>query len=59
MPATVVYREEDEKSDGSRYEMVAWQVPVTEDFPQGLKYSFQYMDADGARSCGTTTCRTT
>jgi hypothetical protein len=47
MPATVVYREEDEKSDGSRYEMVAWQVPVTEDFPQGLKYSFQYMDADG------------
>jgi len=47
MPARVVYREEDEKSDGSRYEMVAWQVPVTEDFPQGLKYSFQYMDADG------------
>ena len=27
--------------------MVAWQVPVSEDFPQGLKYSFQYMDADG------------
>ena len=47
MPATVVYREEDEKPDGSRYEMVAWQVPVSEDFPQGLKYSFQYMDADG------------
>lgn len=47
MPATVVYREENEKSDGSRYEMVAWQVPVTEDYPEGLKYSFQYMDADG------------
>ncbi|WP_122088608.1 toxin-antitoxin system TumE family protein [Halalkalicoccus subterraneus] len=47
MPATVVYREEDEKPNGSRYEMVAWQVPVSEDFPQGLKYSFQYMDADG------------
>ena len=47
MPATVVYREEDEKPDGSRYEMVAWQVPVSEDFPQGLKYSFQYMDAEG------------
>ncbi|MEF8826782.1 MAG: DUF6516 family protein, partial [Halapricum sp.] len=29
------------------YEMVAWQVPASEDFPQGLKYSFQYMDADG------------
>jgi len=47
MPATVVYRENDEKPDGSRYEMVAWQVGVNEDFPQGLKYSFQYMDADG------------
>ncbi len=47
MPATVVYRDNGEKSDGSRYEMVAWQVPVSEDFPQGLKYSFQYMDADG------------
>ena len=39
MPATVVYREEDEKPNGSRYEMVAWQVPVSEDFPQGLKYT--------------------
>ena len=54
MPATVVYREEDEKPDGSRYEMVAWQVPETEDFPQGLKYSFQYMDVTVTRSCGTT-----
>ena len=32
MPATVVYRGEDEKPDGSRYEIVAWQVPVSEDF---------------------------
>ena len=47
MPATVLYRDEGEKPDGSRYEMVAWQVPVSEDYPQGLKYSFQYMDADG------------
>lgn len=47
MPATVVYREESEKSDGSRYEMVAWQVPESEDYPEGVKYSFQYMDADG------------
>ncbi|MEF8826353.1 MAG: DUF6516 family protein [Halapricum sp.] len=47
MPATVVFREEGEKPDGSRYEMVAWKVPESEDFPQGLKYSFQYMDADG------------
>ena len=59
MPATVVYREEDEKPDGSRYEMVAWQVPVSEDFPQGLKYSFQYMNADGNTLLGTTTRPTT
>ena len=39
MPATVVYRDEGEKPDGSRYEVVAWQVPESEDFPQGLKYS--------------------
>jgi hypothetical protein len=48
MPAKVAYRDEGEKTDGSRYEMLAWKVPVSEDFPQGLKYSFQYMDADGA-----------
>lgn len=47
MPATVVYREQTEKPDGSRYEMVAWQVPESEDFPEGLEYSFQYTDADG------------
>lgn len=47
MPATVVYRDVSEKPDGSRYEMIAWEVPASEDFPQGLKYSFQYMDADG------------
>jgi hypothetical protein len=47
MRPTVVHREKDEKPDGSRYEMVAWLVPVSEDFPKGLKYSFQYMDADG------------
>jgi hypothetical protein len=47
MPGTVVYRDEGEKPDGSRYEMVAWQVPVSSEYPQGVKYSFQYMDADG------------
>lgn len=26
--------------------MVAWQVPESEEFPEGLKYSFHYMDAD-------------
>ena len=47
MSATVVYREEAEKPDGSRYEMVAWQVPESEEYPEGLTYSFQYMNADG------------
>ena len=47
MPATVLYRDEGEKPDGCRYEMVAWQVPVSEDYPQGLNDSFQYMNADG------------
>ena len=37
MPATVAYREQAEKPDGSRYEMIAWQVPENEEFPQGLK----------------------
>ena len=47
MPATETYREEGTKPDGSRYEMVAWTVPETEAYPNGIKYSFQYMDADG------------
>jgi len=47
MPATVVLRDSGEKPDGSRYEMVAWRVPESNDYPEGLKYSFQYMDADG------------
>ncbi len=38
MPAKVVYSDENEKPDGSRYEMVAWQVPASEDFPTGLKF---------------------
>jgi len=41
MPATELYRDQGEKPDGSEYEMVAWQVPESEDFPEGLKYSFQ------------------
>ncbi|SFR34340.1 MULTISPECIES: toxin-antitoxin system TumE family protein [Halorubrum] len=47
MPATVVYREASEKPDGSRYEMVAWRVPENEEYPEGVKYSLQYMDDDG------------
>ena len=47
MPARVVYREHDEKPDESRCEMVAQRVPRSDEYPDGLKYSFQYMDANG------------
>lgn len=47
MSATVIFREDDTKPDGSRYEMVAWSVPESDEFPEGVKYSFQYVDADG------------
>lgn len=26
--------------------MVAWAVPETDEYPEGVKYSFQYMDAE-------------
>lgn len=47
MPATPIFRDDDTRPDGSRYEMVAWSVPESETFPEGVKYSFQYMDAAG------------
>jgi hypothetical protein len=47
MPATQLLREDNTKPDGSRYQMVAWAVPESEAFPEGVKYSFQYMDAGG------------
>lgn len=47
MPATPIIDEADTKPDGSRYELVAWAVPTSEEYPDGVKYSFQYMDADG------------
>lgn len=59
MPATAVYRDEGEKPDGSRYEMVAWQVPVSEDFPRGLKYTSSTWTLTATRSCGTTIHPTT
>lgn len=47
MPATPILDEAGTKPDGSRYEMVAWAVQPSEDYPEGIKYSFQYMAADG------------
>jgi hypothetical protein len=36
-----------ELPDGSRYEMVAWEVPESDRFPEGVKYRFQYMGPAG------------
>lgn len=33
--------------DGTRYQMIATAVPESEDYPEGIKYRFQYMDEDG------------
>jgi hypothetical protein len=46
-PATEVFRETDTYPDGDRYRMKVLQVPQSDDYPLGLKYSFQYMAADG------------
>jgi len=47
MGSTVVYEDSATLDDGSRYEMVATAVPESEDYPEGIKYRFQYMDDDG------------
>ena len=46
MPARVIYEADDEFPDGSRYEMIVTTVPVSEDYPEGIKYRFQYMDTN-------------
>lgn len=48
MGSTTLYRDSDTFPDGTRYEMVATSVPSSEDYPEGVKYRFQYMDADGS-----------
>lgn len=46
-PVTEVFRETDTYPNGDRYRMKVLQVPQSDDYPLGLKYSFQYMAADG------------
>jgi hypothetical protein len=46
MTATRVFRAEGVKPDGSRYEMVVYEVPQSSEYPEGERYSFQYMAAD-------------
>lgn len=45
--ATTVFEDSGTFDDGTRYEMVATAVPESEDYPEGVKYRFQYMDEDG------------
>jgi hypothetical protein len=47
MGSTVIYEDEDTFDDGSRYEMIATGVPKSDDYPEGVKYRFQYMAEDG------------
>lgn len=46
MAATRAFRAEGVKPDGSRYEMVVYRVPQSDDYPGGERYSFQYMDTN-------------
>lgn len=47
MGSTVIYEDEDTFDDGSRYEMIATGIPKSDDYPEGVKYRFQYMGEDG------------
>lgn len=47
MRATTLYRDSDTFPDGTRYEMIATAVPPTEDYPENVKYRFQYIDEAG------------
>lgn len=47
MGTTVVYEDSDTFDDGTRYEMVATAVPKSDEYPEGIKYRFQYMAEDG------------
>jgi len=47
MGSAVVYKDEDTFDDGTRYEMVATEVPKSDEYPEGVKYRFQYMAEDG------------
>lgn len=47
MEPTVVYEDEGIYTDGSRYEMIATEVPQSEAYPEGVKYRFQYMTNTG------------
>lgn len=45
--ATQVFRDSETFGDGTFYRVVAYVVEPDEHFVEGVKYSFQYCDADG------------
>ena len=47
MGSTVIHEDEDTYDDGCRYEMIATAIPKSDDYPEGVKYRFQYMTKDG------------
>ncbi|PSQ20494.1 hypothetical protein BRD04_08130 [Halobacteriales archaeon QS_9_67_17] len=47
MGSTVIYEDQGVFDDGTRYEMVATDIPQSDDYPEGIKYRFQYMTEDG------------
>lgn len=47
MGSTVIYEDSATLDDGSRYEMIATAIPKSDDYPEGVKYRFQYMTGDG------------
>ncbi|CCQ33081.1 sugar metabolism cluster protein [Halorhabdus tiamatea SARL4B] len=47
MGSTVIYEDQGTFDDGSRYEMIATAIPKSDDYPEGVKYRFQYMAEDG------------
>lgn len=47
MVPPVLYEDRDTLDDGTRYEMIATRVPESADYPEGVKYRFQYMAEDG------------
>lgn len=43
MPAIKVFEDHHEFATGDRWEAIAWRVPESDEFPEGIKYSFQYL----------------
>lgn len=46
MPAEQIFEDDGEFPAGDRWEALAWAVPESEQFPEGVKYSFQYIGPD-------------